>query len=74
MKTTQRFERNLKKAELTREGFQEVMREYNLKIREQITRRKTTKNAFIMTCAQQEINQLTAERDEIDALLAGDDA
>ena len=69
MKRTQRFERRLKDAQ---EGNEiEVMKTYKREIREQEIRRDASKNGFVRTCCQQEVDQLKAEKDAIEAEVVG---
>jgi len=68
MKKTQRYERRLKEA---REDCIEVMKTYDREIREQGIRRDASRNSFIKTCCQQEIDQLTAEREAIQEEVVG---
>ena len=63
MKGTQRFERRLKDA---KEGNEiEVIKTYKQEIEKQRTRMNASKNGFVRTCCQQEIDQL---RDEMGAI------
>ena len=63
MKRTQRFERRLKEA---KEGNEiEVLKTYKREIELQKTRQNASKNGFVRTCCQQEIDQL---RDEMEAI------
>ena len=59
MKRTQRFERRLKDAQ----GGNEIEL--------QKTRQMASKNGFVRTCCQQEIDQLTVERDAIEMEVVG---
>lgn len=69
MKRTQRFESRLKDAQ---EGNEiEVMKTYKREIREQEIRRDASKNGFVRTCCQQEVDQLKAEKDAIEAEVVG---
>lgn len=68
MKKTARYERMLKAA---REDAREVMTWYKKEIELQRIRRDATKNGFIKTCCQQEIDQLKAEKDAIEAEVVG---
>lgn len=69
MKRTQRFERRLKDAQ---EGNEiEVMKTYKREIEMQRTRMNASKNGFIRTCCQQEIDQLKAEKDAIEMEVVG---
>lgn len=69
MKRTQRFERRLKDAQGGNEV--EVLKTYKREIELQRTRQMASKNSFIRTCCQQEIDQLTAEKDAIEMEVAG---
>ena len=69
MKRTQRFERRLKDAQVGNEI--EVHKTYKREIREQEIRRDASKNGFIRTCCQQEIDQLKAEMDAIEMEVVG---
>ena len=68
MKKTQRYERRLAEA---REDAIEVMKTYKAEIREQETRMKASRNSFVRTCCQQTIDQLTAEKNAIEAEVVG---
>ena len=68
MKKTARYERMLKAA---REDAREVMTWYKKEIELQRIRRDATKNGFIKTCCQQEIDQLKAEKDAIEEEVVG---
>ena len=68
MKKTARYERMLMAA---REDAREVMTWYKKEIELQRIRRDATKNGFIKTCCQQEIDQLKAEKDAIEAEVVG---
>ena len=64
-----KYERNLKDAQ---EGNEiEVLKDYDQKIREQKIRQNASKNGFIKTCCQQEIDRLTDERNRIEMAVAG---
>ena len=64
-----RFERNLKDAQ---EGNEiEVLKAYDQKIREQKTRQNASKNGFIRTACQQEIDRLMDERNRIETAVVG---
>ena len=69
MKRTQRFERNL--ADAQNGNDIEVLKAYDQRIREQKTRQNASRNAFVRTCCQQEIEQLTAERNAIEYAVVG---
>ena len=69
MKKTQRYERRLAAA---REGDEvSVLQTYKQEIDMQKTRRDASKNGFVRTCCQQEINQLRAEKEAIEAEVIG---
>ena len=69
MKKTQRYERRLAAA---REGDEvSVLQTYKQEIEMQKTRRDASKNGFVRTCRQQEINQLKAEKEAIEAEVIG---
>ena len=69
MKKTQRYERRLAAA---REGDEvSVLQTYKQEIEMQKTRRDASKNGFVRTCCQQEINQLRAEKEAIEAEVIG---
>ena len=68
MKKTQRYERRLAAA---REDATEVMKTYKREIEMQKARMNASHNSFIRTCCLQEINQLRAEKDAIDAEVIG---
>ncbi len=64
-----RFERNLKDAQ---EGNEiEVLKAYDQKIREQKTRQNASKNGFIRTACQHEIDRLMDERNRIETAVVG---
>ncbi len=64
-----RYERNLKDAQ---EGNEiEVLKAYDQKIKEQRTRQNASKNGFIRTACQQEIDRLMDERNRIEMAVAG---
>ena len=64
-----RFERNLKDAQ---EGNEiEVLKAYDQKIKEQRTRQNASKNGFIRTACQQEIDRLMDERNRIETAVVG---
>ena len=67
MKKTERYKRNLKEAQKGFLFLEDILDEYEMKIREQKIRQQATKNRFIWTCCQQEIDQLTAEMNSIEA-------
>ena len=69
MKRTQRFERRLKDAKGGNEI--EVLKTFKHEIELQRTRQNASKNGFIRTCCQQEIDQLTAEKNAIEEEVAG---
>ena len=69
MKKTQRYERRLAAA---KEGDEiSVLQIYKQEIREQEIRRDASKNGFVKTCCQQEIDQLKAEKEAIEAEVIG---
>ena len=69
MKRTQRFERRLAEA---KDGNEiEVLKTYKREIELQRTRQMASKNGFVRTCCQQEIDQLTAEKNGIEQEVAG---
>ena len=69
MKRTQRFERRLADAKVGNEV--EVLKTYKHEIEVQKARQMASKNSFIITCCQQEIDQLKDERDAIEAEVVG---
>ena len=69
MKKTQRYERRLADAKSGNDI--EVMMTYKHEIEIQRTRRDASRNSFVRTCAQQEIDQLTAEKDAIEEEVIG---
>jgi len=69
MKKTQRFERRLKDAKSGNEI--EVLKTYEHEIELQRTRQMASKNGFVRTCYQQEIDQLKAESDAIEMETVG---
>ena len=68
MKKTLRFEKRL---EAAREDCREVMETYKREIELERTRMNASKNGFIRTCCQQNIDQLKAEKDAIEAEVVG---
>ena len=68
MKKTQRYERRLAAA---REDAIEVMMTYKQEIEVQKTRMNASHNGFVRTCCQQEIDQLKAEKEAIEAEVVG---
>lgn len=69
MKKTQRYERRLAAA---REGDEiSILQTCKREIEAQRTRMKASHNGFIRTCCQQEIDQLRAEKDAIEAEVVG---
>ena len=68
MKRTQRFERRLAEA---RQDAVEVMKTYKREIEAQRTRQMASSNGFVRTCCQQEIDQLTAEKNAIEMEVIG---
>ena len=68
MKKTLRYEKRLAAA---REDAIEVMKTYKREIELERTRMNASKNGFIRTCCQQNIDQLKAEKDAIEAEVVG---
>ena len=68
MKKTLRYEKRLAAA---REDCREVMETYKREIELEKTRMNATKNGFIRACCQQNIDQLKAEKDAIEAEVVG---
>ena len=69
MKRTQRFERRLREAQ---EGNEiEVLKTYKREIEMERTRQMASRNGFVRTCCQQQIDQLAAEKDAIEMEVAG---
>ena len=69
MKQTKRFERRLKDAQ---EGNEiEVLKTYKHEIELQKTRQNASKNGFVRTCCQQEIDQLKDEMAAIEMEVVG---
>ena len=68
MKKTLRYEKRL---EAAREDAIEVMKTYKREIELERTRMNASKNGFIRTCCQQNIDQLKAEKDAIEAEVVG---
>lgn len=68
MKKTQRYERRLAAA---REDAIEVMKTYKAEIEAQRTRMNASRNGFIRTYCQQQIDQLSAEKDAIESEVIG---
>ena len=68
MKQTQRFQRRLAEAKV---DAIEVMKTYSREIEAQRTRMNASKNGFVRTCCQQEIDRLTAEKNAIDMEVIG---
>ena len=68
MKKTLRYEKRL---ETAREDCREVMETYKREIELERTRMNVSKNGFIRTCCQQNIDQLKAEKDAIEAEVVG---
>ncbi len=69
LKKTQKFERRLADAKTGNEI--EVLKRYRREIKEETIRRDASHNGFVKTCAQQQINQLKAERDAIEMEVVG---
>ena len=69
MKKTQRYERRLAAA---REGDEiSILQTYKQEIEAQKTRMNASHNGFVKTCCQQEIDQLKAEKEAIEAEVIG---
>ena len=69
MKKTQRYEHRLAAA---REGDEiSVLQTYKQEIENQKTRMNASYNGFVKTCCQQEIDQLRAEKEAIEAEVVG---
>ena len=68
MKKTLRYEKRL---EAAREDAIEVMKTYKREIELERTRMDASKNGFVRTCCQQNIDQLKAEKDAIEAEVVG---
>ena len=68
MKKTLRYEKRL---EAAREDCREVMETYKREIELERVRMNASKNGFIRTCCQQNIDQLKAEKDAIEAEVVG---
>ena len=69
MKKTQRYERRLAEA---REGDEiSVLQTYKHEIELQRVRMNASHNGFVRTCCQQEIDQLKAEKEAIEAEVIG---
>lgn len=66
MKITQRFEKRLQEAKQSTTMALEVIRKYCLEIELEQKRQRTSSNSFVKTCCQQTIDQLTAEKKEIE--------
>ena len=69
MKTTQRYERRL--AEAQEGDLISVLTEYKAEIGQETARMRASHNAFLRTCCQQTIDQLTAEKRAIEEELVG---
>jgi hypothetical protein len=65
MKKTQRYERRLAEAN---ENLIDVMRTYTAEIEKERARQKASRNGFVKTCCQQNIDQLTDEKNAIDRI------
>ena len=63
MKKTQRYEKQLAAA---REDCREVIETYKKEIELERMRMNTSRNGFVRTCCQQNIDQLKAEKDAIE--------
>ena len=68
MKKTQRYEKRLAEA---REDAIGIMEQYKAEIARETARRNASHNGFVRTCCQQNIDQLTAEKDAIEAEVIG---
>ena len=68
MKKTLRYEKRL---EAAREDCREVMETYKREIELERVRMNATKTGFIRTCCRQNIDQLKAEKDAIEAEVVG---
>ena len=68
MKKTLRYEKRL---EAAREDAIEVMKTYKREIELERVRMNASRNGFIRTCCQQNIDQLKAEKDAIEAEVVG---
>lgn len=68
MKKTLRYEKRL---EAAREDAIEVMMTYKREIELERVRMNASKNGFVRTCCQQNIDQLKAEKDAIEAEVVG---
>ena len=68
MKETQRYDRRLAAA---REDAIEVMKTYKQGIEAQRKRMNASHNSFVRTCCRQEIDQLKAEKEAIEAEVIG---
>lgn len=68
MKKTLRYEKRLAAA---REDCREVMETYKHEIELERVRMNATQNGFIKTCCQQNIDQLTAEKQAIEEEVVG---
>ena len=69
MKTTQRYERRL--AEAQEGDLISILKLYKTEIGRETARMRASHNAFVRTCCQQTIDQLTAEKRAIEAELVG---
>ena len=68
MKKTLRYEKRL---EAAREDCREVMETYKREIELERVRMNASRNGFVRTCCQQNIDQLKAEKDAIEAEVVG---
>ena len=68
MKKTMRYEKRLAAA---REDCREVMETYKKEIELERKRMNATKNGFVRTCCQQNIDQLKAEKEAIEMEMVG---
>ena len=69
MKKTQRYERRL--AEAQEGDLISILKLYKTEIDREQARKNASHNAFVRTCCQQTIDQLTAEKRAIEAELVG---
>ena len=68
MKKTMRYEKRL---EAAREDCREVMMTYKKEIELERMRMNASKNGFVRTCCQQNIDQLKAEKEAIEMEVVG---
>ena len=69
MKKTQRYERRL--AEARKGKLISILTEYKAEIEREKARQNASHNAFVKSCCQQEIDQLMAEKNAIEAEVVG---